>query len=243
MTSVRLPEAELRRVLDATGRCSEVDGGTTAVTDVLDAIRGLVPCDVIFWNWFTLEPALVEHALVAASTSRAPSRAPLGPWLEHLPEHPIMSGRYGPVTAVSDVLRGRDLEASWLYQEALVPAGVRYEIGLELSHGEDEMSAVVLSRGPGRDFSERDRLILRLLRPHVDAALRRAQVRAPHLTPRERQVLTLVRDGLTNAQVARRLGIGEATVAKHLEHVYSRLGARSRTHAVTLAADVLARPS
>jgi DNA-binding NarL/FixJ family response regulator len=153
-----------------------------------------------------------------------------------------MSGRYGPVTAVSDVLRGRDLEASWLYQEALAPAGVRHEIGLELRHGDDEMNAVVLSRGPGRDFSERDRLVLRLLRPHVDAALGRAGARAPHVTPRERQVLTLVRDGLTNAQVARRLGVGEATVAKHLEHVYPRLGARSRTHAVTLAADVLTRP-
>lgn len=243
MTSVRLPEAELRRVLDATGRCSEVDGGTTAVTDVLDAIQGLVPCDVIFWNWFTLEPALVEHAHVAASASRAPVRAPLGPWLDHLPEHPIMSGRYGPVTAVSDVLRGRDLEASWLYQEALAPAGIRHEIGLELRHGADEMNVVVLSRGADRAFSERDRLLLRLIRPHVEAALGRAEARAPHLTPRERQVLTLVRDGLTNAQVARRLGIGEATVAKHLEHVYSRLGARSRTHAVTLTADVLARPS
>ena len=88
MASVRLPEAELRRVLEAAGRCSEVGGGATAVTDVLDAIQALVPCDVIFWNWFTLGPTLAEHALVAASTSRAPPRAPLGPWADHLARAP-----------------------------------------------------------------------------------------------------------------------------------------------------------
>ncbi len=49
----------------------------------------------------------------------------------------------------------------------------------------------------------------------------------------------LVREGMTNVQVARRLGIAPATVAKHLEHVFARTGARSRTEAVTLCADLL----
>jgi LuxR family maltose regulon positive regulatory protein len=47
-------------------------------------------------------------------------------------------------------------------------------------------------------------------------------------------VLLLVRDGCSNAAVARALGVAESTVVKHLEHVYARVGAHSRTQAVRL---------
>lgn len=82
--------------------------------------------------------------------------------------------------------------------------------------------------GPGRDFDERDRLLLRLLRPHLDAAFARVGLEAPRLTAREHEVLRLVREGMTNQQIARRLGVRPTTVAKHLEHLYARTGARSR---------------
>lgn len=49
----------------------------------------------------------------------------------------------------------------------------------------------------------------------------------------------LVRDGLTDAQVARRLGVAEATVGKHLENVYAKSGARSRVTAVAICAPAL----
>jgi DNA-binding CsgD family transcriptional regulator len=52
------------------------------------------------------------------------------------------------------------------------------------------------------------------------------------LTTREREVLGLVADGLTNAEIARRLWVAPSTVAKHLEQAYSKLGVHSRTAAV-----------
>jgi DNA-binding CsgD family transcriptional regulator len=243
MDDLRLSDQDLALLLDAAGRCGECcPPPVAAVEDVLDAVASLVGCDVAFWDWYHLRPGLDDHGIVSATRTSAPRQAPLGPWLDHLDEHPIMSGRHGPVTMISDVLDGSSLEETWLFQEALTPAGVASEIGMELSHDPDEMSVVVLSRGPGMPFDERDRMLLRLLRPHVDAAIRRVTRPVPQVTPRELQVVRLVRDGLTNAQVARRLGIAEATVAKHLEHVFSRTGARSRTQAVALCADLLDEP-
>lgn len=58
--------------------------------------------------------------------------------------------------------------------------------------------------------------------------------RAP-LTPRETQVLEAMADGLTNKAIARRLGISLHTVKFHLESVFRKLGARTRTEAVARA--------
>jgi DNA-binding NarL/FixJ family response regulator len=55
------------------------------------------------------------------------------------------------------------------------------------------------------------------------------------LTPRELEVLELVRKGLANKQVARRLGISERTVKAHLTSVFSRIGVVDRTQAALWA--------
>ena len=237
---VGLPQRQLRRALDAAAACGETDVHEDGVVPLLDALAGVVACDVLFWNAFRVTP-FHEIGLVPWQ-GREPPRAPLEGWLEHLSEHPVMSGQHGPVVAVSDVLQRREFERTWMYQNAFRPAGVRHEIGLELSHPQDAMSVVVLSRTGGRDFDERDHLVLRLLRPHVDAALRRLLRPSPRLTRRQIHVVRLLADGLTDAQIARRLDVAEATVGKHLEHVYARTGARNRTQAVLLCADLLAGP-
>jgi DNA-binding NarL/FixJ family response regulator len=51
------------------------------------------------------------------------------------------------------------------------------------------------------------------------------------LTPREVEVLGLVRDGLANKQIARRLGISERTVKAHLTSAFARIGVADRTQA------------
>jgi DNA-binding CsgD family transcriptional regulator len=56
--------------------------------------------------------------------------------------------------------------------------------------------------------------------------------RARSLTDREWQVLELTAIGKTNAGIARRLGISPGTTAKHLEHIYRKLGVTSRAAAV-----------
>jgi NarL family two-component system response regulator YdfI len=54
------------------------------------------------------------------------------------------------------------------------------------------------------------------------------------LTPREVEVLGLLAEGAGNKQIAFRLGISEHTVKFHVASIFSKLGASSRTEAVTL---------
>ena len=68
---------------------------------------------------------------------------------------------------------------------------------------------------------------------------RRGGRSAPQLTDREREVLLLVRDGLANKQIARRLGIAERTVKAHLTSVFQRLGVTDRTQAALWASEHL----
>ena len=55
------------------------------------------------------------------------------------------------------------------------------------------------------------------------------------LTSREVEVLGLVAEGLTNAQVAERLFVSPRTVHRHLNSIYHKLGVRSRTAATRFA--------
>lgn len=67
-----------------------------------------------------------------------------------------------------------------------------------------------------------------------------ASAPAPHpdldaLTPREREVLTLMGHGLSNAELAREFTLSEATVKTHVARIFAKLALRDRAQAVVLA--------
>jgi DNA-binding NarL/FixJ family response regulator len=75
---------------------------------------------------------------------------------------------------------------------------------------------------------------------HVIAALTGPpQPSAPELpdglTPREAEVLALIAEGLTNAEIADRLVVSAATVKTHVNHIFAKTGARDRAAAVVYA--------
>lgn len=79
-----------------------------------------------------------------------------------------------------------------------------------------------------------------VLAPPVAARLM-SQLRTPAApaavqpSPRELEVLAAVARGLSNAEIARQLFIGEATVKTHLQRIFTKLDVDDRTHAVTVA--------
>lgn len=87
-----------------------------------------------------------------------------------------------------------------------------------------EGAAYLSPRIAGRVIAE-----LRLTRAHTA----RSQVTA--LTPREREVLALVGQGLSNQSIARRLSLAEGTVKAHVSTILTRLNAENRVQAAITA--------
>ena len=123
-----------------------------------------------------------------------------------------------------------DLEAGWL-TEAL-RAGVR---GILRRDAEaEEIIAAVIAAQAG----------LVVLHPEVVELLSRSSVATRSLklaekqplTPREIEVLEMLAAGVGNKIIAKRLSISEHTVKFHISSIFTKLGASSRTEAVTLGA-------
>jgi two-component system nitrate/nitrite response regulator NarL len=74
------------------------------------------------------------------------------------------------------------------------------------------------------------------VRPLIDSSRAQGGKLAFGLTPREREVLTLVSAGCANKEIARQCAVSEETVKHHLTRIFGKLGASNRTELAMLAA-------
>ena len=92
----------------------------------------------------------------------------------------------------------------------------------------------ILSRGEALlDPQLTRRVISTFARPGEAAPQKKADL--GQLTPRENEVLVLLAGGCTNAEIAEKLFLGEATVKTHVSRVLTKLGLRDRVQAVVFA--------
>lgn len=227
----KLAARDYRGTLAVLLEAGAVEGHSPFPTPVLDLVRELIPCDTVWYH----EPA----SPVRTTTAGGPRGAiTASVWaaarrLKHLdPLVPWEGARRR-----SDVVPDREWRRSPIHNEVDRPMGVEHVIRLWIEPPGPDEARLELDRGD-RDFSERDRAVLDLMLPHLRqlrrrAARRRRTATSPDgLTPRQREVLTLVARGMTNEQVARTLWIATGTVRKHLDNAYEKLGVRSRAAAV-----------
>jgi DNA-binding CsgD family transcriptional regulator len=113
------------------------------------------------------------------------------------------------------------------YGELLRRSGRRVDARVPLRRSLETFDEI--GAGPWGDRARRE------LRASGESARRRDASTVLELTPQEHQVVRLVKEGLSNRDVAGRLFLSPRTVEYHLSHVYQKLGVRSRGELVALA--------
>jgi DNA-binding CsgD family transcriptional regulator len=220
---------------------------------VLPRLADLIGCDVITYNEISLDGCDIRYADYPCGIRDSATGEVLA---AHLHEHPLvahyqMSGDPGPVK-ISDFLSQQQFHRLGLYAEFYRYLAVEHQMAMALPAPDKQIVGLALNRSR-TDFSETDRAVLDVLYAPLAAGLERARIRdrarraleaqaaaAPsELTGREAQILQLVAAGRTNTAIARTLEVSPRTIAKHLEHIYRKLGVTSRAAAVSRA---VARP-
>lgn len=235
-------EHDLRRMLDVVERGRLADPDEVFPHGLLAALAELVPAEEVT---FQVSRPLDREVVAQEEFGIVPDPLPDGweelfwrsYWEGETCCRPQLTGDYQSVWKVSDYLSDRQL-ANSIVGEWFRVIGARHEIAVPLPARGAEDRRMLLFRSEGRDFTERERLLLAMLRPHFVEVLRaheRRRAGIPDLTARQLQLLQLVADGHSNTQIAHRLFVAEGTVRKHLENIYERLGVTSRTAAVATA--------
>jgi len=133
----------------------------------------------------------------------------------------------GDVRVPTLVIHARDDEVIPAAEGRLLAAGIPDAEYVEL----DSRNHILLEHEPAwRRFQE---VLLAFLRPDRSAD----QSAFASLSEREREVLALIADGLTNTAIAARLEISEKTVRNHTSNLFDKLGVWSRAQAIVFARD------
>jgi len=151
-------------------------------------------------------PSVVVLALQAEATARA---------LERLQDHE---------GALTVVVLASDPAAEWTARARRL--GVRAVLREDATA--EELDAAIIAAKAGLVVLHPD-----VLERSTPARTAERRDRAPALTPRELEILEMLAEGISNRAVAARLGISSQTVKFHVASILAKLGAASRTEAVT----------
>ena len=144
--------------------------------------------------------------------------------------------------AARDLAEGRVAAASGEHERArtlLEDAVDRFERSgapFEAADARDELAGALAALRRD-EAAQREAQSAEAIRRRLGAPIRSPAVEPPHpeLTPRERDVLRLLADGLTNRQIAEQLVVSEHTVHRHVTNILRKLRLQSRTAAAAYA--------
>lgn len=246
--ATNLSERDLRALVHVAEAGMRDDPTDAMPWAALEALLALVPGDSLVFKELVVTDRQVPVFQTLADGDRrleldgaGDSRTNDGFWQlrrTFLPcAYPDRTGDLTSITLWSDFYSARELRNAPMYAELYGPQGHRFSLLVSLPAPFGHTRRMQIWRDGGRDFDERDRLVLQLLRPHlheIHLHARRRRAGVPRLTPRELDVLRLVAEGRSNADIAQRLFVSVGTVRKHIEHIFDRTGVRTRAKAVAL---------
>jgi DNA-binding CsgD family transcriptional regulator len=237
---VGLPDRRLRQMLDVLDEARRFDGDEVPPRCLLHGLADLVPG--LSANFSEIDvPA--RRQLIIQDTDGAAyeemSAEGMALYLRLRHQHPTCNHHEttGPLDVVqtSDMVTSRQLHQLEIYEEWFKTDGIEHIMAVPLPTAPGRTRVYQFFRDAGNGFSETERMMLQLLQPHLygiyQAALRRRHMPV-RLTVRQLDVLRCMASGLDNAGAARQLAISPATVTKHLENAYARLGVSNRTAAL-----------
>jgi DNA-binding CsgD family transcriptional regulator len=212
------------------------DGELAFGRPVVEQLLLLIPADHAGYFEYDFD-AKRSRSIEVPAVEPSVARATLEAYCHWMPLRDKRFSQSSTPLKTSDISTLRELRRNPFYALVLRPEGIEHELKVWLPAPPRTAYGFFFERMPGRrDFDERERGLLAMLRPHLAAI--RARRRDAHrgaLTERETEILRLVARGLTNAEIAGRLVISRATVRTHLEHVFVKLGVHTRTGAVARA--------
>jgi DNA-binding CsgD family transcriptional regulator len=155
----------------------------------------------------------------------------------HFHEHPLVrfhAYQGGRVPQrISDSVPFEQFRRTALYNDYYRRIRIDHAIALPIYVRDGLLVSFVLNR-TRRDFTDRERALLEVLRPHLARIYQRINS-VGQLTAREAEVLRWVAAGKSDVQIGAILRISARTVQKHLQNVYEKFGVEGRTAAVMRA--------
>jgi len=236
---------EARLLLEAAEALRDAEGSHPALNEAaVDRLTTLFRADFVaalLWDAQSgryVEPwCFGRDASVIDSYTR---HQPIDPFRDH------MRARAGRATSLTRAIAPRDLQRSSYYTDHLRHYDLEDGVEIVLVDQRRVVGDFRIWRSrSAQPMGEHEELMMELIAPSVlkslqkfDAA-RQAAVQpatsstgSVHLSPRERQILELMRAGRTDKEIAQQLGVSFWTVRTHIGALLRKLGVRNRTEAV-----------
>lgn len=261
-----LSETDYRCLLTGIQRVHEQNDLEQLSHTMLEVVERLVACEHLTYNELNLSAG---RTLSFFNVPLESVKNYLPAFERHQDQHPVLKHYRGlvrrgerPTTRkISDVLSRRAFQRTALYAESLRHLDTEFQMVVPIATDEGKAVGIAINR-KAADFSERDRTVLELLRPHLACAYKRAvlrqqlhrlfdpaeeatvaeALREKHgLTHRESQVLFWIIQGKTTPHVAAILDANARTIDKHIEHILAKLGVETRSAAIAMAVERLVK--
>lgn len=240
-----MTDTDVRALLGVVHECRPAADDDIFYADVLTGLRELIPCDDISFQLMDVAEQRLRLLFVTDDGVQREESVGMTDeftqafwqqfWEEDGCAGPLTTGDYSTLLHQAERSRTRAWANSPL-GSVYGALGITDEVLVPMTPlGGVDRRLLLFRTGGSPDFSEREKAMLALIRPHLAElhARRDRELRGePHLTPRQWEVLRRVATGASNSQIARSLGLSDATVRKHLENVFLRLGVQSRTEAL-----------